>query len=597
MRRLIFNKDEQPIVSQLPRQLASKSIIVVGLVKDVQTTIDSLVSFLHMLKSGCRRVWFAYLTNNNTDNTLELLDKLKKENPNWIDGLVLPNEQVIVASSKGVGNRTIVFAQYRNKVIEFAKDWMKRIGEAPDYMLQIDTDMQLDMDLDTFASFLSCPQARPDVICSNGLYKNSPYFYDTFSLRLLDEPNKITEVYPLFERFYGRDLRWLTTVHQFKSWTKVKSAFGGMMLLPRSTYEHATNLYDADIPPDECEHISLCTKFESVYINPHWTIMSNYSLEGHLYSGPIAFIPRDAGFFSVFNFYIGMLTSRLNRVYPVWRISDFKQTHRVQKPIHFCYFSEVHENAWLEYFKPITFFPGDTTMTDNTMCSFPKTLGEEGPSEFRVPKQIAKLFGSPEFATWRKETHAIYKSYVHFSDNMKRYIESKKKTLFHRYVKPVSKPLVGVHYRHPSHSCEEPRPLLLRNYFVEVDDILAKHPLATVFLSTDNEFGVLAFKNKYGSRLVYDKDVQRTPLDNILEWAYARGHGRTDHVGFIDNQGYELHHLFVEKGFSSDLGKEVICDVACLAECDFVIHSVSNIALAVSYINPNAEMIFVGTRT
>ncbi len=605
MQKLVFDKDPAPSPIQqqtqktqdrTPLALATQKILVLSLVNNIEANIQNLTQFLKTLQSGFKDLWFAYLTNNNRDKTLKVLENLKQAFPeNRVDGITLPDERVEVISRGGAGNRTPIFARYRNTLFSFAKEWMHAQKEAPDYVLQIDSDLDLSpISLDTFATFLQAPQPY-GAICANGLYKDTPFFYDTFSLRLLNDPKEITKVYPLFNNYYGRNTKWINKLHEFRAWTQVQSAFGGMTLIPRATLEALESPpYDESIPGAECEHVSFCQKLkEPIYINPHWHFNTNHSVEGCLYPSLTTCIPRDAGFFSVFNFYMAALAKDpYRRVYPSWTLNDFARANITNSPKHFCYFSKNHNNAWLEYFKPVSFFPSDTTMTNpqpKPHTTFTVTQGCDGPPEFRVPTVTAALFSSPTFAEWRKNTHRIFSTRIQLSDKLAAEVSAKQLALFH----PHRRPIIGVHYRHPSHSCEEKRPLLFRDYFKTIDGLLEQHPNASILLSTDTDLGVVGFKNKYGARLFYDAAVQRTSLDNILEWAYARGRGAVNAVGMINNKGYELQHTQGDP-YHSELGCDVICDVMLLAQCDYFVHSVSNLALAVSYINPDVEMYYVG---
>jgi hypothetical protein len=154
--------------------------------------------------------------------------------------------------------------------------------------------------------------------------------------------------------------------------------------------------------------------------------------------------------------------------------------------------------------------------------------------------------------------------------------------------------MIGVHYRHPSNCCEQVI-VLLEDYFKKIDKIIEKNKDVGIYLATDTEFGIAAFQRRYGIKLGYIEGIKRTTMDNLLEWAYARGVSNSDGVGFIDNKGYELQHISSRenKGGDPSLGYDVLLDVFCLAECDYFIHTVSNLSLAVSYINPDLEMIIV----
>jgi hypothetical protein len=104
----------------------------------------------------------------------------------------------------------------------------------------------------------------------------------------------------------------------------------------------------------------------------------------------------------------------------------------------------------------------------------------------------------------------------------------------------------------------------------------------------------MAFQARYGEKVIINKTVTRTSLDNLLEWAYARGQGRTNDVGFINSKGFEVHHEQSKIGGSGiKLGFDVVLDVLGISKCHVFIHGTSNISLAVSYTNPDILMVHV----
>lgn len=304
----------------------------------------------------------------------------------------------------------------------------------------------------------------------------------------------------------------------------------------------------------------------------------------HSYDTPMLFVPRDAGFLSVFNYYIGMLTMR-NRIYPIWNYDKFLKTNGIDAPKHFAYFNSASDNSWYEFFERVEFFPGDAGPT----LEHPVTQGIECPSQFRSPGEFKDVIGN---SMWREATHNVFKQYIRLTPALRERVD----TIKREYISTdADKTTIGVHFRHPSHCCEQGI-VLLRDYFREIDKIIDSHPNVWIYLATDNDLGVLAFSQRYGTRLGYIQDITRTSLDNLLEWAYERGTSHTDSMGFIGGKGYELHYTAAVNNPHGDpkLGTDVLTDVFCLAACEYFIHTASNVALAVSYINPNTKMIMIG---
>ena len=152
-------------------------------------------------------------------------------------------------------------------------------------------------------------------------------------------------------------------------------------------------------------------------------------------------------------------------------------------------------------------------------------------------------------------------------------------------------PIIGVHYRHPSHSVES-GDIYLQQYFNVIDSLLENMPNAKIFLASDTEFGILAFKQKYGNIVNYIENIERLDLDNILAWAFAmKKHRKIDDVGFINNKGYELQHTKSNDISQNNykMTRDLLLEIFCLSKCDYLIHTISNIALTISYINPSIK--------
>ena len=207
--------------------------------------------------------------------------------------------------------------------------------------------------------------------------------------------------------------------------------------------------------------------------------------------------------------------------------------------------------------------------------------------EFTHPNHTKNLLANNknEFNKWRLEVNNIYKQYIHIKSS----IVNKADNIFHN----INSPIIGIHYRHPSHTIES-GPIYLKNYFDQIDRILVKNPDAKIFVASDTMFGILAFKHRYKDKVIYIESVDRLDLDNILEWAFALIRcNKVDDVGFIDQKGYELQHRQSEEATINayKLTEDLLLETLCLSKCNYLIHGVSNIALAISYINPNISMI------
>jgi len=294
------------------------------------------------------------------------------------------------------------------------------------------------------------------------------------------------------------------------------------------------------------------------------------------------FVPRDAGFFSVFNFLIGGLTQDLI-LYPLFNKQELLSRYYHNQ--HFCYWTN-NFNSWFDYFEPIKYFPEDTTHFTEEYLKLPRYCGEKGPDEFRIPKITKELLtGNKEkFNLWRYNVHSYFKSFISFKPWI---IDAVNQIWSNNF---DSQNIIGIHYRHPSHFVESGK-IYLEDYFEKIDLIVQDKPDSKFFLASDSKFGIYAFTEKYGDRVVYVNDIDRLTMSEFLHWSFSLSEGRADKVGFINGKGYELHHKRVNNEDNTKMTIDLLIEVLCLSKCHQLINTTSNIPLAISYINPNIEII------
>jgi hypothetical protein len=320
-----------------------------------------------------------------------------------------------------------------------------------------------------------------------------------------------------------------------------------------------------------------CTEDDYYEFYKQFVNTNNFNNIKELLTCNYVFVPRDSGFFSVFNYLIGLIYYGY-KIYPYWNkdvcLSKNKQLR------HFCYFNLDVENSWFEYFEPIKYFEDDN---NNYNClHFKLNQGYNTPKEFKFIDYRRNFSKNKDFNSWRYKVNLIYKKYI------------KPLPIITNQVDEICKDFkntIAVHYRHPSHSCEQGQ-VYFDDYFIKIDKLLLESPDSMIFLATDNDLGILMFCNKYKEKIIYRKEVDRTSVDNILDWAYASSIGKTDHLGFINNIGYQIHYDSVS---SIKLGHDVLIDTLCICRCNTFVHTISNIAFAVSYINPDIDMVSIAT--
>ena len=345
------------------------------------------------------------------------------------------------------------------------------------------------------------------------------------------------------------------------------------------------NIYEKKINFYKCEHIPFQknNNLNNIYVNPNLNLFMRSNFIQQQY--PLTrYVPRDSGFCAVFNFYIGSLMNGNINIYPDWRYYSF--FNESGEPKHFCYFNTKNKrkNSWNDYFESVKFIKDEEI--DISKIDLVTNCVKESNIICKKQSNLSKLIYSNKYQEWRNKGHKVFKKYIKLNKRLQQ--------ILHRDTSKFTKKMIGVHYRHPSKSCEIGE-VYLNDYFKRIDKILEKDDEYKIFLATDTELGLLAFNNKYKEKIIYTKNIERLPLDNILEWAYA-GHnkGKMDNVGFIKGKGYELQHIASEKrNLSTKFGDDILSDVFCLSKCNYLIHPVSNISLMVSYINPKIKMLCV----
>lgn len=296
----------------------------------------------------------------------------------------------------------------------------------------------------------------------------------------------------------------------------------------------------------------------------------------------LVFVPRDAGFFSVFNFLIGSINTG-KHIYPYFNKDVFLKINQLNQ--HFAYWTES-KNCWFDYFEPIKYYDNDTIHnTDNEFRDYKITVGEIASKEFRDPQTTYALMKNKFFFDlWRQKINIIFNKYIKFKPEI---IQSSNHYFTNHLLNTEN---IAIHYRHPVHSCESGR-----IYFQQYFDIIDSLNYDNIFLSTDSELAILVFRDRYKEKIKYIPSIFRLSVDNILEWSYNLiHHKKINPVGIVDGKGYELHqHIIDNKIDSKKTTTDLLTEVICMSQCKYLVHQISNIPLAISYMNPHIEMLLV----
>jgi len=198
-----------------------------------------------------------------------------------------------------------------------------------------------------------------------------------------------------------------------------------------------------------------------------------------------------------------------------------------------------------------------------------------------------ELYHRADFEEWRERYHKIFFKHIRLKPHLAEQINSMVESKFKNHY------VIAAHVRHPSHSMEQPEGQcpevdMFKKYVdKQIVEAEKKQPLPVkVFLATDQESIVNYFSSVYKERLI-TVDVTRTSIDQDVGF---QGLSTEEKV----KEGYQIQHLMASNKDSRKLqmAEEVILDAWLLASADVFIHITSNIATAVSFINPDVKMIY-----
>ena len=306
---------------------------------------------------------------------------------------------------------------------------------------------------------------------------------------------------------------------------------------------------------------------------------------------------RDGGFFSIFNIFMTHLTwslenDKVSMVLPDWDAG--RLIERSTEPImSYCYSQPDGGNMWLDLFEPLYGLSAEQ-MND------PEFLYGENSFEpydyFNARREplltyinAYELYRAPWFQRFRNQYNSVVNEFVHLKPELRAELDSRiTKGFDDRFV-------VAAHVKHPSHAIEQPGQAIagVEEYLSEVRRALSTRGIAEssddwrVFVATDQERVVAKFMEEFGDRVVQFDDVSRVTLDQQDDY------DNLDEEEKI-KEGYQLQHLMSANtaSWSPRLAWEVWRDAEAMAASDVLIHAVSNVATAVSYLGPQVDMVY-----
>lgn len=312
------------------------------------------------------------------------------------------------------------------------------------------------------------------------------------------------------------------------------------------------------------------------------------------------FIPRDTGFLSFLNWFMGSLCVTRDELFPLLNY-DIQKALNVHSK-NFCYNDKTVFNSWFLYFEPIR-FKNETLKHEHLnpeaiLELFRKraiTQGWDGSKEFLffpIADALRRKADPESFQRWRNVVHLFFLKHIRPRRHILERVDSLHKRIC---AKAGTDRFIAVHYRNPSHVKEQGE-VRFEQYFLKIDALLKAHPNHHIYLATDTELGIAVFKQRYGGILHHSTDVYRTSVDDFMDWVYTRASKETDREGFVGGKGYDSHAKVSERmdpALCTKMGTDVLVDIFMIAKCQYFVHTISNFTITLSYVNPTIELVSV----
>ena len=304
-------------------------------------------------------------------------------------------------------------------------------------------------------------------------------------------------------------------------------------------------------------------------------------------------VGHDAGFFAIFNTFISIQNSwtgehGFSNVYPDWRVSSIQKFWKTKDFTSFCYGQPQDGNIYFKLFDTAGQFDKSPAEIDQLLDQGLKGHSFNASADPNLTFVNAdKLYRSAGFQSWRYSMNSRLNGLTPNS-NVRSRLEETFKDL------PEDCYLIGMHVRHPSHAMEQPdsKIALASDYIKIAEELLQKelnrNPDRSfrIFLATDQESVISEFSTAFGKALITISGVWRVSEPESTQYSALPESQRL-------KEGFQIQHLNAKNNsnWSLSLAEDVIADAWGLARCDVLVHTVSNVATAVLFINPSMQSI------
>ncbi|WP_244099707.1 glycosyltransferase [Burkholderia ambifaria] len=305
---------------------------------------------------------------------------------------------------------------------------------------------------------------------------------------------------------------------------------------------------------------------------------------------------HDGGFFSVFNSFMSHLVwdqrdKRCHMVLPDWNVDRMIKRLGTAQFMSFCYGRPNEGNVWSKLFEPL-YGLSDADMDDE---GFLYAKGRPPVAVFNHEREpqltyvhAYKLYKSGQFSRIRSQYNKVFRDHVHLRPRYQRELDEFRANFAGKF-------MIAAHVKHPSHVIEQPNGKIahIQSYIdgikrqLEVRGLKRDSPDWAVFLATDQDRVINVFREEFGDKIFCYEDVRRTT---------EAEDARYDQLGPEERraEGFQVQHLVAANpdNWNIRMAWEVIRDAMTMAHCNVLLHIVSNVSTAVSYMNPDIELVF-----
>lgn len=312
---------------------------------------------------------------------------------------------------------------------------------------------------------------------------------------------------------------------------------------------------------------------------------------------------NDAGFFSMFNQYVSQLAyaDENTFVIPDWRVLRLKMNvldiNKRNYFESFCYGNERDGNIFLKFFQPPygkEDISDELYQTDLMYTVADKVLDIFDYNHQNEPNltyiNSYNLYKDEEyFPKFRKKYKETLDKYIRLQPHIQKRIDE----FYDNNMKGHF--CICAHIRCKAHATEllEDAPTF-EKYNSHVIKILDANNISItskewrLFIASDNEDSINYFSKLYPHNVVYQKNIARLSSEDEKEYEQKK-----KEIG-KDFSGLELQHRCAKDDGkrNTKMGEEILTDALLLSKGKYFIFVNSNISTAVSYMNPEINMVY-----